>query len=172
MGLLTLIKVLVLIGVVLLGYLYYLGFFDSTQAKQSLLSGFSFVYFEVSGSYHNVGNAFKRLERDLRNENFTSEEITLTGVYFDDPASLQDSSRARCAVGAKLNTQEAANKAREFAKRAPLYRFIELPRVHFFLSLILLGQGVPRCTRIQKLFLSFPHRAVLQEDLESHEGTR
>lgn len=91
MGLLTFMKVLLLIGIGLLGYLYYLGYFDSTEAKHEMLQGFKLIYFEIVGSYQNVGNFFRRLEKDLKDAGFTSDEITLTGVYFDDPTSLQNS---------------------------------------------------------------------------------
>ena len=94
-----------------------------------MLQGFKLIYFEVIGNYHNVGNFFKRLEKDLNAAGLTSSEMTITGIYFDDPTSLQDGSHARCAVGAKLETQEAVQKALEFVKRAPKYKFIELPTV-------------------------------------------
>lgn len=90
---------------------------------------FHYLYFEVIGNYHNVGNHFKRLERDIGSE-FGPGDMTMTGVFFDNPTELKDSAHARCAVGAKLNTPQAIAKAKAFCRNAPKYKLIELPTVN------------------------------------------
>ena len=133
MGLLTFLQALILLILIVVGYLHYLGYWDSQKAITTQLDSFHFLYFEAQCVYKELAKLYARLDNELAGE-FEQGEITTAGVYFDDPSSILEPFLARSAIGVILNTQEAIQKAYKIVNRAPRYKVIQLPSVRIILN--------------------------------------
>jgi hypothetical protein len=158
MGWITFLKVVAVLILCFVGFLYYLNFWDPQEARKVILEEFNFLYFEAQCSYNDIGGLFGRLEKEL-SDVFEAGDTTTAGMYFDDPNMVEQKHMTRSAIGVILLGEEAVAKARAFIKTAPRYKLRTLPTVRFKIWICIfnqiLGQGLSRDSRIQEFLLCF-----------------
>lgn len=98
MGLYTFLKVIAFVALLVLGYMYYLGFWDPQKAIKVTFEGCDFLYFEAQCPYKDVGELFSRMEKDI-SDTFEEFEYTSAGVYFDNPEMVVEPHMTRSAIG-------------------------------------------------------------------------
>lgn len=130
MGLLTFLKVIVVLAILIAGYMYYLGYWDPQEARKVSLDGFPFMYFEAQCEYKDLGKLFTRLEKDIETD-FDEEEYAFAGCYFDGPEMLKESHMTRSAIGIIPLNEQALAKCERFVRKAPRYQLIHLPSVSY-----------------------------------------
>ena len=61
-----LLTLLVVIGVVVLGFLLWLGYFNSMEVESVMIGGTKFMYVEIQKKYQRLGSDFQKLSRETK----------------------------------------------------------------------------------------------------------
>ncbi|MBW0432675.1 GyrI-like domain-containing protein [Leptospira yasudae] len=91
-----LLSILVL-GVALVGFLFYMGAFDRVQVREETQGPFYILSHERIGDYRNVGLTFEVLQKELPEKGF--KDFKLFGIYLDNPNEVPKD-KLRSEVGA------------------------------------------------------------------------
>ena len=110
----------------LLFYLYYLGFFSTLTFQETKLGPMKILYLEYVGEYHKIGSLFRRVSQDFGPY---FKFARLFGLYYDPPNKVLDRKQTRAIVGVILNSGESPKKEEKFVKAHIQYKKAELPLV-------------------------------------------
>ena len=97
------ILIIVIIIFIILGYIAYLGVFNSVEFTEKEIGPFTFVYEENIGDYAKTGPVFDKIYEDL-----TADDIETSkgfGIYYDDP-KVAPKEQLRSKVGSIITEEQ------------------------------------------------------------------
>lgn len=123
-----LLVILGLLALCALFFAYYVGFLDMRSADVRVLKSYHFLYSEHQSDYVSLFGPFVKMVKVMQEE-FEPEERCLHGCFFDRVDDIVDKNQCRSAIGIAVRGETGLAKAREFIKKDPSYKLIELPEV-------------------------------------------
>ena len=84
----NLAALLVLLAVIIIGFLWYMGYFGSYEVDVRSMGPYNFVYEEYTGSYAQSGSVFTQVH-DILLEDGIGTTVWL-GIYYDNPVEVSD----------------------------------------------------------------------------------
>ena len=97
---------LVLIGLAVVGLLYFYDIIPSKRVVPTRLEGFQFIYKDFRGSTSDIGTHFKDIIAHLPHTDLEQPKLKMAGCYFDDPKTAANSDYLRYALGFYVGSNE------------------------------------------------------------------
>lgn len=89
--------------VVLVGFLFYMGFFNGMRVSENMIGPYTYVYESYTGAYKDTGKVFEKVFKSLAKDGIKISKSI--GIYYDDPKKVA-SNMLRSDCGAILEEKD------------------------------------------------------------------
>ena len=109
--------------IILIIYLIYIGFFRRVEIRGKRLPASLLLYCEYVGDYSKITSVFQNIRTNVK-PLFQPDNL-ICGIYYDNPAFVENTKQSRAVVGVLLQEHERA-EAQRFIASHPIFKLRQL----------------------------------------------